>query len=173
MIRFAPLLLSLLRIAVTPLLWWLIVSGHHVWALLIFIVAAATDWLDGRIARKHDITSVIGAWTDFLADKILIGTVLVALVVADRMFPAVAALIIGREVAVVLLRIIAAFLKEQIAPSLLGKRKMFVQCIAVITALLFWPAYFAYGMAGVAAFITMLSGMAYFWNARELFFKRL
>ena len=173
MIRFAPLGLSLLRIALTPLLWFLIISEYHALALFVFGIAAGSDWLDGYIARKYKITSIIGAWTDFLADKILIGTVLVALVVADHMFPLVAALIIGREVAVVLLRIIAAFLHEQIEPSLLGKRKMFVQCAAIIASLLWWPAYFAHGMAGVAALITILSGMAYLWNARRLFFERV
>jgi CDP-diacylglycerol--glycerol-3-phosphate 3-phosphatidyltransferase len=104
-------------------------------ATVLFCVAAATDWVDGRLARRWDVTSKIGSFLDTTADKLLVSGVLIALLAAERASPWVVALIIGRELTLMGLRGVVASEGEVMAPSMLGKLKTSVQFLAIALAI--------------------------------------
>jgi len=146
-----PNLLTLLRIFFVPLLVAALVQdGRHfviggftvaneILALAIFLAAAATDLLDGYLARKWKQVTTVGTLLDPIADKLLISAALISLVQV-RLVPAwVAILIISREFAVTGLRSIAAASGYTIKASDLGKTKMVAQVIAISMLLLSVP----------------------------------
>ncbi|MGI8781689.1 MAG: CDP-diacylglycerol--glycerol-3-phosphate 3-phosphatidyltransferase [Solirubrobacteraceae bacterium] len=132
------------RIALTPVVMWLIlgdrggedISADAVVATVLFCVAAVTDWVDGRLARRWGVTSKLGSFLDTTADKLLVSGVLIALVAVDRASPWIAAVIIGRELVLMGLRGVIASEGAVMAPSMLGKLKTSVQFIAIALAIL-------------------------------------
>jgi CDP-diacylglycerol--glycerol-3-phosphate 3-phosphatidyltransferase len=102
---------------------------------VLFVVAAATDWVDGRLARRWDVTSKLGSFLDTTADKLLVSGVLIALLAAERASPWIVALIIGRELILMGLRGVIASEGEVMAPSMLGKLKTSVQFLAIALAI--------------------------------------
>lgn len=103
----------------------------EVWGVLILLVAAATDVMDGYIARKRREVTTLGILLDPIADKLLISAALVSLVDIHRVPAWMVILIIGREFAVSGLRSIASAGGYTIAASDLGKSKMAAQVIAI------------------------------------------
>lgn len=141
---------------------------EHLIAVTIFIVAAATDWLDGYYARRYQLVTNLGKFLDPLADKLLITAAFVSLVELD-MFPAwMAIVIISREFAVTGIRLIAAGDGDVIAASSLGKLKTVFQIIAIAAIMLHnYPFIavsfpFAQIMAWLATILTIVSGIDYF-----------
>ncbi len=132
------------RILLTPVVMWLILGdddaedtgAYAVVATGLFCVAAVTDWVDGRLARRWGVTSKLGSFLDTTADKLLVSGVLIALVAVDRASPWIAALIIGRELVLMGLRGVIASEGAVMAPSILGKLKTSVQFIAIALAIL-------------------------------------
>lgn len=132
------------RIALTPVVMWLIlgdrggedIGADAVVATVLFCVAAVTDWVDGRLARRWGVTSKLGSFLDTTADKLLVSGVLIALVAVDRASPWIAAVIIGRELVLMGLRGVIASEGAVMAPSMLGKLKTSVQFIAIALAIL-------------------------------------
>jgi CDP-diacylglycerol--glycerol-3-phosphate 3-phosphatidyltransferase len=131
------------RILLTPVVMGLVLVGNGgdetgdaaVAATVLFCVAAATDWVDGRLARRWGVTSKIGSFLDTTADKLLVSGVLIALLAAERASPWVVALIIGRELTLMGLRGVVASEGEVMAPSMLGKLKTSVQFLAIALAI--------------------------------------
>ena len=135
-----PNTLTLLRIFIVPFLVavlltplsenWLGVP-RHILGVALFLGAALTDYLDGRIARSRDQVSRLGKLLDPIADKLLISAALISLV-ENQLAPAWAVVvIIGREFAVTGLRSIAAADGVVIAASRMGKFKMLSQVVAI------------------------------------------
>ena len=136
-------LLTLLRIFFVPLLvaalvqdnWEFVLGGfvitNELLALAIFLAAAATDLLDGYVARRWGQITTVGTLLDPIADKLLISSALIALVQVRQVPGWMAILIIGREFAVTGLRGIAASAGYTIQASDLGKTKMVSQVLAV------------------------------------------
>src|SRR5215471_58504 len=144
-----PNSLTILRIFFVPLLVAALVAGNvfsfHVgdvrvtneWlALAIFLTAAATDLLDGYLARRWKQVTTIGTSLDPIADKLLISAALISLVEVRALAGWMAIVIIGREFAVSGLRSIAAAEGYTIKASDLGKRKMDAQVAAISCMLL-------------------------------------
>jgi CDP-diacylglycerol---glycerol-3-phosphate 3-phosphatidyltransferase len=131
---------SATRILLTPVVMWLVLNGEgddaELSAAALFCVAAATDWVDGRLARRWGVTSKLGSFLDTTADKLLVSGVLIALVAAGRASMWIAALIIGRELVVMALRGVVASEGEILAPSMLGKLKTSIQFLAIALAIL-------------------------------------
>jgi CDP-diacylglycerol--glycerol-3-phosphate 3-phosphatidyltransferase len=131
------------RILLTPVVMGLVLVGDGgdetgdaaVVGAVLFAVAAATDWVDGRLARRWDVTSKLGSFLDTTADKLLVSGVLIALLAAERASPWVVALIIGRELILMGLRGVIASEGEVMAPSMLGKLKTSVQFLAIALAI--------------------------------------
>lgn len=135
-----PNSLSLLRIFIVPLLVVVLLTPfsenwfgvpRHILGVAIFLAAALTDYLDGKIARSRGQVTRLGQLLDPIADKLLISAALISLV-ENQLAPAWAVVIIvGREFAVTGLRSIAAVDGVVISASKMGKFKMLVQVFTV------------------------------------------
>jgi len=135
-IFFVPLLVAALveQNAVYPLFGYQVASS--VVALWIFLAAAATDLLDGYVARKWGQVTTVGTLLDPIADKLLISAALVALVQTAHVPAWLTILLIGREFVVSGLRSIAAAAGYTIKANDLGKTKMVFQVAAIALVIL-------------------------------------
>ncbi|KAI3440137.1 uncharacterized protein J3R85_003744 [Psidium guajava] len=93
-----PNLISMSRLISGPLLGWMIVNEWYTTAFMGLAVSGATDWLDGYVARKMNINSVVGSYLDPLADKVLIGCVALAMVHNDLLPAELVGLVVLRDV---------------------------------------------------------------------------
>ncbi|MFD1037915.1 CDP-diacylglycerol--glycerol-3-phosphate 3-phosphatidyltransferase [Virgibacillus byunsanensis] len=140
----------------------------HFVAALLFIIAAATDWVDGYYARKYNLVTNLGKFLDPLADKLLVSAALILLVEIGLAPAWVAIIIISREFAITGLRLVAAGEGIVLAAGNMGKLKTVTQMVAIAALLLHnYPfAYigFPFGtiMLYIALFFTVLSGYDYF-----------
>lgn len=133
-----PTLLTLTRIVAIPLLVGvfylpLAAETRNLIATVMFIAFAATDWLDGYLARKLNQTSAFGAFLDPVADKFLVCASLLVLVHLGRADVFVALIIIGREIAISALREWMAQIgaSKSVAVHMLGKLKTTMQMVAI------------------------------------------
>jgi cardiolipin synthase (CMP-forming) len=133
-----PTLMTWTRIVAIPLLvgvFYLNLTWpeRNLIATVMFVVFAATDWLDGFLARKLNQTSSFGAFLDPVADKFLVSASLLVLVHLQRADVFVALIIIGREIAISALREWMALIgaTKSVAVHMLGKIKTTVQMIAI------------------------------------------
>ena len=133
-----PTLLTWARIIAIPLVvgvFYLPLDGptRNLVATLLFIVVAATDWLDGWLARRMNQTSSFGAFLDPVADKFLVCAALLILLQLDRVNAWVAFVIIGREIAISALREWMAQIgaSKSVAVHMIGKVKTSVQMVAI------------------------------------------
>jgi CDP-diacylglycerol---glycerol-3-phosphate 3-phosphatidyltransferase len=131
---------SAMRIVLTPVVMWLVLDEGgdttELVAAALFCLAAATDWLDGRLARRWGVTTKLGSFLDTTADKLLVSGVLIALLAVDRASAWIVAIIIGRELVLMALRGVVASEGEVMAPSMLGKLKTGIQFVAIALAIL-------------------------------------
>lgn len=137
-------------------------------AFVVFALMAATDGLDGYLARSRGKITTLGIFLDPLADKLLITAALVTLVQLGEIDAWVVLLIISREFAVTGLRLLAATKGDVVAANWLGKAKTAAQ-IALVLALIPKDAPPELGtiLTIVAVVLTIGSAVEYFWNGRE------
>jgi CDP-diacylglycerol--glycerol-3-phosphate 3-phosphatidyltransferase len=133
-----PTLLTWARIVAIPLVvgvFWLPIGSAecNLIATVLFIIVALTDWADGFLARRLNMTSSFGAFLDPVADKFLVCAALLVLVELDRVNAMVALVIIGREIAISALREWMAQIgaSRSVAVHMLGKIKTVVQMVAI------------------------------------------
>jgi CDP-diacylglycerol--glycerol-3-phosphate 3-phosphatidyltransferase len=132
---------SSLRIVLVPVIMGLIVAddvelGTMAWiAAILFAVAAATDFIDGYLARRWNVTTTLGSFLDTTADKLLVTGVLVALVAVERASPWIATIIVARELTIMGLRGVIAADGTVMPPSIWGKLKTNVQFFAILFAI--------------------------------------
>ncbi len=144
-----PNILTLARIAAIPVLVVLICFDSRsagFWAAIIFSAAAITDWLDGWLARKWEIVTVLGKFLDPLADKLIVMAALIMLIPHGRVPAWAVFLILAREMIVTGLRSIASSEGIVIAASDLGKYKTIFQMVAIIGLLLHYDYYWFFGV---------------------------
>lgn len=142
--RALLLRITYLRMALVPAVMALVLTGErvtsaYVWAAVLFVIAALTDFVDGFLARRWAVTTALGSFLDTTADKLLVSGSLVALVAVQRASAWVAAIIIGRELVILGLRGVVATDGSTMAPSFWGKLKANVQFIAIALAMLRIP----------------------------------
>jgi CDP-diacylglycerol--glycerol-3-phosphate 3-phosphatidyltransferase len=148
------------------------VENHYVIAAALFVVASFTDFLDGYWARRTTGGTVLGAFLDTTADKIMVTGTLLALVSVDRISIWPAAIIIFREFTVMALRGVVAQRGGLIAPSTWGKIKAFTQYAAIFSAFLrladrWGPWYLDQWLMLIAVLATIGSAWGYvsaFWS---------
>ena len=185
-----PNILTLSRIAAVPIVVFLLLFESKqscLWAAVVFTVASITDWLDGYLARKWGIVTILGKFLDPLADKLIVMAALIMLIPLDRV-PAWAVLVIlSRELIVSGIRSIASSEGIVIAASDLGKYKTIFQMIAIVGLLLHYRYYWFFGVqldflypslhnAGIfifyiSLFLTVWSGIDYFVKFFKVFAK--
>lgn len=134
---------------------------------IVFILAAATDTVDGYIARKHGMVTNFGKLVDPLADKILVTAALVSLVELQRLPAWIVVVIVSREFFVTGLRMVAASEGEVIPASRWGKAKTVLQIIAITLVIFNLPGGL-YAMWAAMA-VTVASGMDYLFKGRNIF----
>ena len=133
-----PTIMTWTRIVAIPLIIGVYYSPldmatKNLWATLMFVVFAFTDWLDGFLARRLNQTSSFGAFLDPVADKFLVCASLLILVYLQRADVFVALIIIGREIAISALREWMARIgaSKSVAVHMIGKLKTTVQMMAI------------------------------------------
>ena len=136
--------LSILRILITPLVILLLYFPGKITcslAVLLFIIASFTDWLDGFIARRYNSVTSLGKFLDPLADKLLICSVLIMFSALDWAPAWVVIVIVCRELVVTGLRAIAIDEGIVLAADKFGKAKTVLQILAIIPILLHFPIF--------------------------------
>ena len=129
-------------VAVIPLNWGEIsilgtsLEVTQLVAAIIFAVASITDWLDGKIARKHNLVTNFGKFADPLADKMLVMTAFIVLVEQGKAAAWIVAVIVCRELAVTGLRLLLVEGGEVMAAAWPGKIKTATQMVAIILLLM-------------------------------------
>jgi CDP-diacylglycerol--glycerol-3-phosphate 3-phosphatidyltransferase len=156
--------------------------------VIIFALASATDFLDGHIARKHNLVTTFGKFADPLADKCLVLTALLILMnnrsgvvlgsTFIRLTPMWAvSIILLRELIVSGVRLVAAERGEVIAAGWAGKVKTFVTMVAIIFLFLAGihdvVAVIALVLMYVSVALTIYSGVEYVYNSRKIIFESI
>ena len=181
-----PNSISLFRVLMVPVLMVSMLAdtpASDIIALVVFLAAAGSDSLDGYIARRRHQTTVMGAFLDPLADKLLVIAALVTLVQLNELSAWVAMVVIARELAVSGLRMVAAVQNVVMSASKWGKIKTTSQMVA-IAALIIEPRWIKpeWTLAGqsvtwylvmIMLVLTVLSGVDYFIRARDQLRGRL
>ncbi len=163
--------ITVVRVVLVPVVMWLLLDGHHLAhaygvAAGLFGIAAATDFLDGFLARRWRAATTLGSFLDTTADKLLVSGVLVALVGAGRASPWIATIIVARELLIMGLRGVVAVDGTVMRPSVWGKAKTNVQFLAILMAILRTPDPLGplfpdqWAMLAAAA-VTVLSAVEY------------
>ena len=138
LLRQTPNILSALRLVAAPFAAFLILHDIAVAALCVFVFAGLSDALDGYLAKRFALASRFGAWLDPAADKLLMLASYVSLTVVGAVPLWLTALVIGRDVAIVLGVGIARLMEAplRIEPLMVGKLSTVVQVLYVAMMLL-------------------------------------
>ncbi len=143
-----PNLLTMGRIVIIPVVLWLIGRGTPndcVWAALVYSAAAITDLLDGYLARRMGVVSVLGKFLDPLADKLLVMASLVWMVPMGRIPEWTVVLLLAREISITGLRSIASSEGVVIAAGGGGKNKTALQMVGILCLLVGYPYHLSLG----------------------------
>ncbi len=166
-----PNCITMVRIAVMPVLFFLVLSPGRIFSLIIailFIAASVTDFLDGYVARRYNIVTKMGKLLDPIADKLLISTAMIMMIPIGRIPAWVVVIIIMRDIFVDGLRSIASSEGLIIQARTLGKQKTLCQIIAVSALLIHYPIFWidAHVVGTVVLYIALIltvwSGADYF-----------
>lgn len=175
-----PNLLTLLRLALIVPFCYFVTAGIQ-WdtlALVLFVIAAFTDWFDGYYARRFKQVTEAGKLLDPLADKLLVSTALIAFaadtVIALPVWTVV--VVIGREFLITGFRALLAEYKVVMAADQIGKAKTAAQMAAILIFLvsrsenLADRTFVQLGMAiySIAVILTIVSGAEYLWRYRKI-----
>jgi CDP-diacylglycerol---glycerol-3-phosphate 3-phosphatidyltransferase len=179
-----PNQLTASRFVLALVLFGLIAAEMWLWCLIVFLIAAFTDWLDGYLARKQNLTSTLGRLLDPLVDKVLMCGVYICLlpigVQQGWLWPWMVTVVVAREMVITGLRSWMESHGARFGADWLGKFKMGLQCAAVIAV---FVAFLAPDFVGSASgifevvrnvliwamtVVTLLSGLQYMWKAAML-----
>lgn len=171
--RQTPNLITISRIAMVPLVLWLILGewdsyvGRAV-ALVLLVLAASTDGIDGAIARKRDLVSNLGKILDPIADKALLSGALIALSMQGAVPWLATWLILGRELLITVYRLLVAK-KRVIAATGGGKFKTVMQIISVslyvapLGFLGLWYLWLSDAVLWFTVVVTLITGVRIIW----------
>jgi len=167
-----PNILTLMRIAIIPLLAVLLMSPSRTagfWAAALFAVASITDWLDGYLARRMGIVTIFGKFLDPIADKLVVMAALIMILPFNRVPAWMVLLILGREIIITGLRGIASTEGIVIQASDLGKYKTIFQIVAILGLVLHYDYCWFFGIVHPLITVNMHNvGMFYLWIATVL-----
>ncbi|MCD6191253.1 MAG: CDP-diacylglycerol--glycerol-3-phosphate 3-phosphatidyltransferase [Sulfurimonas sp.] len=176
-----PNALASLRILLAPLMFWIILNpelftdnGFHItWnyyvASLLFVLASATDFFDGYIARQWNQMTMLGAILDPLADKMLTLAAFLGLMMIGEASAWAIYIIIVRELFITGIRTVAVSEGISVKASWAGKVKTVAQMIAIGFLLMHWP--FGAELLWIAVALTIYSGLEYLWGFKTAIVK--
>jgi CDP-diacylglycerol--glycerol-3-phosphate 3-phosphatidyltransferase len=175
-----PNLITVVRILLAPVFIWMLLADNHAdgalrWAAaVLFIIAIATDGIDGMIARRHNLVTDLGKILDPIADKILTGGALVCLSILGELPWWVTIVILVREIGITVFRFV--MLRDRVIPaSRGGKLKTIAQSVSISLALLpFWLVFGEWvhwlntATMTITLLLTVVSGLDYLVSAWRL-----
>jgi len=176
-----PNALASLRILIAPFMFWIILNpqiftdnGFHIswnyyFASLLFVLASATDFFDGYIAREWNQMTMLGAILDPLADKMLTLAAFLGLMMIGEASAWAIYIIIVRELFITGIRTVAVSEGLNVKASLAGKVKTVSQMIAIGFLLMHWP--FGSELLWFATALTVYSGVEYLWGFKNALLK--
>jgi CDP-diacylglycerol--glycerol-3-phosphate 3-phosphatidyltransferase len=188
-INSLPNLLGLFRILATPVLVWLILldnAAGYAWAIVLLLVMAVSDFIDGRLARHLRVVSRLGIFIDTVSDKIFVAGVLLSMIECGLVSSWIGVIIIGREFIISGLRSYAASEGVVISAGMWGKQKFAITVVALAWRLLAaaataagMPVGWDAALPGIllqswqiamalAVIWTIMSGVDYIWKAWPL-----
>lgn len=168
-------LITSLRILLAPVFLWVLYANYlpggdiNWWLLLGFICLAATDGIDGAIARKKGIVTKLGKTLDPIADKVLIGGAFIVLSVIDpELVPWWATIaILIREIGITIYRLLV--IKDKVIPAgTSGKSKTIMQCIAIGWFISPWGFQFAHSTFNIGFGLIYGAVFLTWWSALQL-----
>jgi CDP-diacylglycerol--glycerol-3-phosphate 3-phosphatidyltransferase len=164
-----PNILTLLRIFLIPPLVVILFSPSRsagFFACLLFAIASVTDWLDGYLARRMGIVTMLGKFLDPIADKLMVMAALIMILPFGRVPAWMVLVILGREIIITGLRSIASSEGIIIAASRLGKYKTIFQMVAILGLLLHYDYYWFFGIEKPYLYANMHNmGIFFLWIA--------
>ena len=175
-----PNKLTLLRVCMIPLFVILALvetTATQILAVIVFLLACFTDYLDGHIARSCNLVTDFGKFMDPIADKLLVMSALVILVSQSRMPAWVCIVMLAREFIISGFRLVAAGKGTVIAAGMTGKAKTVTQMVAIVMLFLFSFAHggghgFFYVLSNIvlyaSAILSIVSCVEYIWNNRSV-----
>jgi cardiolipin synthase len=168
-LRSAPNQLTLLRLAAIPFIIIAILNGRWGWALALFLLAGVSDALDGLLARALHQRTMLGAYLDPIADKLLLSTLFLELAFVHKIPWTVTVMVFSRDV--IILVVCAALYTaanfRDFTPSIFGKMNTFAQIGTLFVVLLaqVWPAAIVTGAVWLGirstVVLTTISGLHY------------
>jgi CDP-diacylglycerol---glycerol-3-phosphate 3-phosphatidyltransferase len=175
-----PNQLTFLRLILSVILFCFVTAEYYLTSMVLFIIAASTDWLDGYYARKYGQVTTLGRILDPFADKVIVCGTFILLTAVPIMShvrfglrPWMVVVIVGREMLVTVLR---SFLEERgsdFSAKMSGKLKMVLQCVAAGTCLFYlsyenpltnaaeWCWWLLVASVWSAVLLTIYSGVVY------------
>jgi len=150
--------------------------------LVLFIVGSLSDFLDGYLARKHNLVTTFGKFMDPIADKLLVNTLFILIssgvfiensVLTKEIFWVVPVIMISRDMVVDAIRMVAVGQGKVIAASKLGKLKTVTQMVALIVILALPGVMYVEYLAYLAALVSLVSGADYFIKNRKIILSDL
>ncbi|GAB3386272.1 CDP-diacylglycerol--glycerol-3-phosphate 3-phosphatidyltransferase [Humibacter soli] len=176
-----PNIITVVRIILAPVFFWLLLAdggddGVMRWiATAIFIIAIATDGVDGAIARRRGLVTDLGKILDPIADKLLTSGALVCLSILGELWWWVTIVIVVREVGITVWRMVELSRGNVVPAGSGGKLKTVAQAVAISFALaplwtIFgdWIFWLNWALMGIALVLTVWSGLSYLWEAYRL-----
>jgi CDP-diacylglycerol--glycerol-3-phosphate 3-phosphatidyltransferase len=170
-----------------------LVRFHETIALVLFCAAGISDFLDGQIARRHNLITNFGILMDPLADKIMVCSAFIAFVGLGWLPAWMAVVVVARELAITGLRLLAASKNVVLAAERYGKHKTISQIVAIIAIFVWvivqrdqwgafgdlvfgwkifskaWVYWFSEAAKWLAVILTFISGWLYLWKNRQLY----
>lgn len=190
-----PNKITMSRIVLTVVFLWFLLWWEKVWwtklvSLLVFVVAALSDFLDGMIAKKRNLITDFGKLMDPIADKILVLSAFAAFLQLQIINVWMFMVIISREILITSLRLFALNKGKVLAASKAGKQKTVSQMTVIFLILAFiafqeimkrffiwnpdWDSFFKWGVYLLMLFtvgVTLYSGLSYLWENRKIIAK--
>ena len=154
--------ITLVRIALIPVFFATMLTGHPIASIIVFAVASLTDFVDGYVARHYNQVSNFGKFVDPLADKLLV-TAAMLIFVEWGMMPSWALMIVlTREFAVTGLRLVAVENGRVIAAAMSGKIKTAATMVCIMLMIWGLPAIGNTVCVWIIVITTLVSGIEYF-----------
>ena len=175
--KSVPNILTILRLLACPILIYLFIFGTYLTILAIFILACLTDFFDGYLARKESLKTNLGKFLDPIADKVLIITMCIMLIINEDisgLHKLAFYIIILREIIITFLRFNLDNENENIDVSKLSKYKTFIQMAAIGSILIYHNFELFYFqlpiiiLVWLAAFVTLITGVQHFKTYKKL-----
>ena len=146
------------------------ISVIQLLAFIVFLGASLTDFLDGYLARKNHLVTTFGKFVDPIADKMLVNSALILLTWNNKMSVIALIVMLLRDTFVDGVRLVASSSNRVLAASIYGKLKTVTQMVGICLLLLnnpifaHWDIPFANYVINIAACVSLLSGIDYFWK---------